>query len=281
MSILDRGDQGRPIYVSADKTPDYILISVSFFVIIAFCIFMLYLVLTSKPRTLPSTLINCAPGQCATSLYNGEKRCGGPGEVITINPSMETCNSPYTCESNLTPFAVLPDGSTSRDGVCPPNVQCRCVPKARCPEYVTALFVTASGSPYTDVNGTNTSFVQKSGESISTDGVISYSDPQLSFCAVPLAWMNRTQPGCTGSTNLDINSISVCMSSSYPCQQGTLAFIPTDPIAFDTNPVPLINTTPLSCVRGERCPEGQIAYWNKYLGGVDCAFIPQPDIIVP
>src|SRR5437764_1969228 len=103
--------------VSNDTLQQYIIVAV---IVIIFAVFFAILAYyyRNTPPPVPATQ-PCLPGQCPTNIFSGQKTC--PPDASTIlqfNPAFETCNAPFTCNSDRTPFAVLRDGSTDINGKC-------------------------------------------------------------------------------------------------------------------------------------------------------------------
>src|SRR5205814_1019420 len=131
----------------------------------------------------------------------------------------------FICDNPLTPFALQSDQSTNINGICQPNVQCRCMRNPQCPEYIQTLFSTINGNPYTSINTQRVAFVQSNtftdlSGTASTQTPIIYQNPATSFCTIPLAWTNRSQPGCGFASDMNATTITQCMNSpasQNPC----------------------------------------------------------------
>ncbi len=269
-----------------DATIDWILLAITLLILFVFWGLLIYLALTSIPTTTVTTgsgavLVNCPPGQCATNIYNGEKRCPAPTGTIVSDAGIEVCNTADRCDNDTTPYALLSDGSTDPQGLCESGVHCRCMRYPNCPSYVVTLFKATDGNPYGSVPGTRTKFQQYSsstnpntGQS-TTNTPLTYTDVSTTFCTVPLNWLPRSTPGCTFSESVDLSMIKDCMGgqtgcngSVYnPCLEGTLAFISNDSDAFVASS---IDRTPLGCVAGQHCGCGDIAIYDTKLGSVVC-----------
>jgi len=243
-------------------------------ILIVLAFFFLYFVITmgeSPTAYYGTTPIVCPVGTCATNIYNGEKRCTTSGGNVLANPKSEVCNSQFICDNPLTPFALLSDGSTTATGVCESGVTCRCLRRQQCPNYVVAIYNTINGTPFTDLNGTRTAFIQTSSSldlsgNVTSVPPLTFDNTTTTFCAVPLDFVNRSSPGCSDIQMTSAN-IASCMFNENPCIIGTLAFIPENSDTFNT---PQVETTPLSCVRGVKCASGQVAVWNKELDSLIC-----------
>lgn len=197
--------------------------------------------------------IDCSPGQCVTNIYSGIKTCPSNNEdIMSINPSIEVCNSPFVCDNPITPFAVQSDGSTNIDGICPTGVRCRCVRRQFCAEYVTAYFTAVNGNPYQPISDQRITFEQipyYNNAAGNFDQTPPLSPGDNDFCAVPREWVQQER--------------------LYPsnCLRGVLAYIPQNPSTFSRTD---LDTTPLSCVIGPQCPSESIAYWDNRVSAVRC-----------
>lgn len=296
------GERNEYVPISIDdNTPDIVLSLVVLIILIVFLGWMTYLLISSGfHRTSPGdpvssdarTNINitCAPGQCATDLFNGAKRCP-VGEIpITIDPSHQVCNSRFVCDNPLTPFALQSDQSTNINGVCEPFTECSCLKVSQCANYILSVFTTSNGNPYQTLNGQRITFPQISTYVAAAGGQtdtppIRFNNPATTFCSAPLSWMPLSNPGCNFIGTTDPNSITyedllLCMGmvngcsglQGSPCLQGTLAFLSSNPDTLTQNS---IYTTQLACVRGEPCPCDQVAIFDTSYGGIVCRSLPQ------
>lgn len=234
---------------------------------------------TQLPVRAPSRdpyLQDCPPGQCAMNLFNGEKRCPtNSKDIIQANITLEACNPRESCINGILPYAILPNGSTSLEGLCQPGVACRCTAQPSCASYISAFFETVDGNPYVSTNGQRTRFRQ---DILASDGVLPVTfNPLTTFCQVPIDWLPRSSPGCTilpgqngEGTVMTPESITECMTSeSGACLVGTLAFI-SSTSEFGAND---INRIPLACVKEKPCPIGYINIYDTSLGGIVCTKI--------
>lgn len=261
--ILDR-DEYRPIIISEDKTDFWILLIIStilIFVAWGICLILsVDSVIESNGSTLPGTEIECSPGQCATNIYSGQKRCPEQGgSIISIAPT-EVCSSQYKCDNNQLPYSVQTDGSSILSTQCPDGINCRCVSTPMCANNVTSIFETVNGNPYTNLNGQRTMFSQTQGNIL--------DNTSTQFCSVPYSWLTRSTTGCrNGDTVVEcMNAPNSCNGYSYnPCISGTLAFISTDSDSFNSSDV---DREPLSCIEGIPPPCGQIAIYDTKLGEI-------------
>lgn len=224
--------------------------------------------------------ITCSPGQCATDIRTGVKTClPDITQSITVDPAVSVCNSRFFCDNPLTPYAQLYDGSTTSSGVCDTDVMCSCLKEPYCPSYVVSLFTSSNGNPYQDVQGQKILFPQESLYVGSTGPNLNppfpLSDP-TQFCFASTSWLTLSNPGCpmfTGAMNYD--QIVYCMGGamgcsglhSTACLQGTLAMIADDSGTVTRDTVEL---STFACVRGEPCPCGTLAIFDRQFGQVVC-----------
>lgn len=282
--ILDR-DKPRPIKVTGDDTATWVIVAVSVIIIVIFWGIVLYFAVDSVPAIKTAAqsgggiLVSCPPGQCATNIYSGEKRCPPVTGTIVSDAQVEVCSSQFICDNPLLPYAVQSDQSTNQQGICETGVTCRCLSQVQCPEYVTSYFETVNGNPYVSLTGQRTQFSQSDvtqnlqTKSFSNNTPLQLTSPSIQFCTVPLLWLNRTSPGCTDESTMDATTIVNCMGGpngcsgiSYnPCIRGTLAFITDDSDAFDST---YVQRVPLACVAGEPPPCGKVAIYDTNYGGL-------------
>jgi hypothetical protein len=262
-----------------------------------FIIYLLILLLSSNFRTLTlvrgvspvtglpiddSTApeIPCLPGQCATSLFSGEKRCpSNSTDLVSINPLSEVCNERFSCTHPLTPFALQSDGSTNLQGNCEEGSTCNCLRNPQCADYILSIFSASNGNPYTTSSnsdlpffGQRLSFPQLTPQQVPP---FSYDNPGMNFCTAPLMWLPLSSPGCNFSDVLSYEELVFCMggvsgcsgSFNSPCRQGILAFITGNPQDLTQAD---INNTPLGCVRGTPCPCGRVAIYDTNSGSIVC-----------
>jgi len=253
-----------------------------------FLAWIFYLALTSPrappPEPVPATtgatvtagrvFLPCSPGQCALNLFNGVKRCPEQYGSILADAAVEVCAGEFVCDSAFAPFAVQEDGSTTYSGICPPGSPCPCSRSVRCPEYIVAGFrlqeETQKRRSYF------TQFTQIQGPPSS----IEISNPSQEFCSAPFSWLAVSSPGCPGAANGDSQSIIQCMgmplacsgATVSTCSQGTLALLPDKPLYQLTESD--LFTSQYGCVRGQPCPCGLLAVWDRQSGSVVCSKLP-------
>ena len=223
-------------------------------------------------QTIPSSgrINQCAPGQCSVNFENGEKVCPETsGSVVAFQPKYQECTSPNYCDGTTMRYAILPDGDTDPFGICPNDplsltgelTKCRCSPLSRCSRNTLSVFQAITGNPYQSLSGTNTSFTQSSTKISqgSIDGP-SISSASNTFCRIPLAWLLRSNPGCsTIPTTIDPISTSKNCVASNPCLYGTIAYIVDNPDTFSLED---LNRIPLGCVAGSPCPDIGESFYN-------------------
>lgn len=266
-----------------------ILIPLIFIIVVVIIISVVfYLLALSSFNTVKNGLsIQCAPGQCATNLQSGFKRCPtGNTDAIIAEASIEVCNSQFACDNPLTPFALQSDGSTNMFGVCSTtgDVACPCLKQAQCSEYILGLFNTNGGNPYATNNNPNNvsafggqriSFPQTTttlnGSIVTDQTPISYNNPGSNFCSIPASWLPFAGCGFITSNQITEEDIILCMNGGPPpggnfsaCNQGVLAFVTNDSSNID------INSLQLSCVRGEQCPVGKMNIYDTNLNQIVC-----------
>lgn len=289
-SILDR-DEARPIIVRGDdNTDEWIILALTVIILFVVWGIIVYLVIDSFPNIDNGSsgnteiLATCPPGQCATNIFNGEKRCPPPTGSIIYDAGTEVCNTATLCDNNSTPYAVQSDGSTNFQGICQDGANCRCFRFPTCAQYITSLFITTGGNPYGSVPGTQTTFGQSSSYTnpntgiSSTNSPLGYTDVSTSFCTIPIDWLPRSTPGCSFSESMTADSITECMGGQSsrggalfnPCLRGTLAFVTDDSDTFTADSIQRI---PLACVAADPCSCGQVAVWDTNMGGVVCKTI--------
>lgn len=227
----------------------------------------------TSPR---AQILQCEVDQCATNIQSGSKRCPEPGQKILVNPYSEVCNDRYFCNNSLTPFALQGDGSTNNYGICEEGIECPCLTKAQCPNYIVSYFSTQGGNPYTSLPGQRITFPQ----TFSNNRPIILGDYSTDFCTISSSWLPYSNPGCnfisyTDSIDPTIDDITTCMGGavgcngnySNPCLQGTLSFLTNNPDSFTADQSIY---TPLACVAGDPCPCGQVALFDTNSETIVC-----------
>lgn len=259
VSILDR-DHPRPILIPEDITPSWVLILISIILIVLFWVWIIYIIRTNPDLGTPK--IECSPGQCVTDLKTGIKDCPtDPSDIKSVDPATQVCNSPFTCESDRTPFALQSDGATNNEGVCESGVQCRCLTQPQCAYYISAYFNTRNGDPFRGIQTQRIVFEQSAAGTDSEGDFQNqppYSFPSVTtqFCAIPNEWLPRTWPPVGTPTQLG------------RCIVGAMAYLPDNPDDFDQTK---LDITPLGCVQGVPCTgSNQVAFWDNKTYRVNC-----------
>ena len=256
---------------------------------------MIYLMIDSVSRGTPETitasetLLSCPTGDCATNVFTGYKRCPtGPNETIIINPAFEVCNPQFACTNELTPFALLSDGSTDNNGICNAEVQCACLSNAQCPDYIQSTFTASNGNPFAMIGNQRISFPQMASY-ITDDNVLSNTPPFIynvntTFCLIPFSWLSFSSPGCNFIDATQPNSFTYdeflacvglsnnCNSSSTvpanPCLAGALALISDSP---DTLTIDDIYISQFGCVSGtNNCQCNETPIFDTSTGLLTC-----------
>jgi hypothetical protein len=281
--------------ISQDTTSDIIIPLIVFLVFIIFVGYIMYLLISSEFQTTntnnpvstdkrPNTSFTCPPGQCATNLFTGYKTCPAPNTSITIDPSVEVCNSPFFCDNPITPFALQSDGSTNINGTCEYNVQCPCLRNSQCPDYVLSVFTTSNGDPFQELSGQRITFpqintyVDNSNRISSSIPPIQFNNPATNFCSVSISYLPLSNPGCNFIENINdmsYDDLLFCMGgqlgcsgfNNSPCLQGSLALITNNPDSVSKD---MLRTYQYGCVRGKPCPCGQISLFDTNYGNIVC-----------
>lgn len=261
-SILGTGTV-TPVFVGSQISTLVIVLAIVFVIVvlIGVALYLTFTDYTTNGVRGTTVRFKCAPGQCITNLFSGEKICPQDANaVLTTDPATEVCNSRFTCENTLTPYAEQIDGSTDPLGNCPEGVECRCLRKPRCGNHILTSFSTLGGNPYLPLEGQlltfkqNTSYVATvtdSNGNLSSTLIaappLELSNPKTDFCSVPVAWKPRLNP--------------------RKCVRGVLAYLPDDPLNFD------FDNTSLGCVpRGTECPDGDIEVWDPRVNFQVCTY---------
>lgn len=243
-----------------DDTADIVLPLLSIIIVLFFIAIILWLIFKNPAPDIVKkngkVYLSCEPGQCVTNIFTGVKTCSDNNtQTLLYDPEYQTCNSQYTCESQVTPFAVQIDGSTNISGVCPEGVVCRCLREPQCATEITVPFQSQNGNPYQSIVGQTTTFsqvygyVDKNGDVLPNQPVKIPRDQSSNvFCSISNDWLPRIWP--------------------KECAIGTLAYYPNNPSNFN---LAKANITPLACVIGESCSlPTETAVWDSRIGQVFC-----------
>lgn len=287
-SILDRD---APLYGSSttittvtgsETTSQYVIAAISLILILAFCCWIMYNMSADPPTT--QAYFQCPAGQCATNIYNGEKRCPlDPTIRVTYDAAFETCNSKFTCESKLTPYALLSNGATSELGICETNTVCRCLSRPQCPIETMVIFDMIQGSTYLQDNNTSRAIFAQIplGSQGDIGSPFTFDSTSSQFCAIKANHLNRVTPGSCSFANpnqITVTEMRTCLQRN-PCLVGVMAFHPTDINSFrlSASNTDAIYSVPVTCVPGYRPPNGgsvcgglTVPVWDPTKGQVVC-----------
>lgn len=260
-----------------DQTAQYVLVAVSLLLIIGFWVWIMY----SFKQTAPTAAVylKCGKGLCATNIYNGEKRCPQNDNIaLAYSPAYETCNSKTTCESTLTPYALLSDGSTNELGACESGQTCRCLAKPQCPIETMVIFQLANGDTYLRNSATSRALFVQAPISFqgNTGQPFTFDDPNTQFCAIKSYHLDRIAPGACRFAipdNPSLSEIRSCLNAN-PCMVGVLAFHPANISTFNLSST-AITTVPVACVTGKPvCPSTAISVWDRSKAALTCLDVP-------
>jgi len=282
-----------PIILNGEIISPYIIVLIFLIVFLLFWCWIASIVAIEPPTG--ELLIACPAGQCATNVYNGEKRCPqNDTDVVLSDPAFEVCNSKYVCENKRTPFAVQSDGSTNNRGICEPNNICRCLTYATCGTQSTVLFSVINGSLYATDASSRFSFEQTALQTDFGTSNISYENSNTNFCSIKASSLNRLSPGACNFSDSDFNNTNgtvyvatECINSN-PCVRGVMAFNSSNPSNLEVNGIGLneVRNIPVTCVNtyiscddvGTPCPDNvcpveYVPYWDQRFLLVKCAKI--------
>jgi len=252
-----------PVFVPENKTPQYIMIAVSLFLIISFWTLIFY-VYKNTPGANASTIFYeiCSPGKCAINIKTGEKRClTDPSVSVVFNQGYEVCSSPTICDNKKLPFALLSDGSVDLHGNCEPGIVCRCTNKISCPTYITTKFDMNNGTRYlSEVSAQRYTLQQNSISDRNTLGWtgISVENVNTQLCHISPTNLFRLSPNTFECSSVDqynptSSSIQTCINSN-PCIDGVLAVV-TLTKSSDNFSVTSLENSVLACVPGISCTD--------------------------
>lgn len=220
----------------------------------------------------------CSPGQCAVDNSTGEKICPtNPSARQPYDIMTQHCSDKYNCTSNTYRYAILSDGSTDAFGQCDDGVPCRCSSRPRCARYITSIFQTVSGNPYTSSSAQFNQIEADIGKSTIDGPAISSNAISSSFCEIPSTWLFRSVPGCgavpPGLTTF--SSLKSCFASN-PCLYGTPAYVTDDIDSFTSEsltriPVACVNGSPNECINDPLDPTTfNVPVYDTNYGGIVC-----------
>ena len=217
-------------------------IIISIIVILSLSFYVWITDVSKNTTAVTKTFLSCQVGECATNIYNGEKRCSANSAIsVVYDPTFEVCNSMYSCDNTVTPYAVNTDGSTNIFGICDSDAQgnplpCRCVSTKYCAtEVLNKINQIIPGTVETTGIGSS---------SITTPQTF-YQVPYDSdgLCGIKPIHLDRMSPRTKECTfNLQDNPSPLELYRalvSNPCDVGVLAFhtSPFDIRQYATLPV--------------------------------------------
>lgn len=258
-----------------DSTGYVIIYGFSLIIFLVILIVFIYYIAKSKGSTVEISINPCAIGECATSLYSGEKRC--PSDTtsqIYYNPSFEVCNKKFACDNPITPYQISTDGGTSNTACTGTNI-CGCSVYPKCPFYAQVAFL-SNGTEFYQLASFNKS-IYPNPTKAKVDQLI-YSIPPIIMqksetneaqytCNVSFDNMKYSTPGC-GSEDSPLDCMNKNTSTiGNPCIRGLLAYVVDDSSTF--NPTATDNT--MMCVSGETvCPENNYYVFDKMTNTLQC-----------
>jgi hypothetical protein len=215
-----------------------------------------------KKDVLGPTLFNCPPGSCPTNILTGVKRCPKDDKTImSAYLEYEVCNKPYTCDNNITPYAIRSDLSTDQNGVCDLGIQCRCSSKPSCPYYTSTVFTVVNGNPY---DSSSQYYFQQ-------QNYLQDDKPSDSFCTLSFLNAGRAFDYC----NIDYSSIqkaketfASCSSNASACLNGQLVIYPNDPDHYKDEKLFSYDIACLNIINP--CLPNQLPVYNKNIGLIEC-----------
>lgn len=259
------GEEGKTYLVKTSGTNTGIGVAIlAAIIIFAFYFWLTYAsadsIIMEQKLVAASTTLLCPTGQCPTDMVTGEKICPPSDQQYAYNPLTQVCSNPTSCSGTF-PYAIRADGSTNPLGVCDRDpitnelLNCRCAQQSACGDYITSLFQSISGNPYTSLEGTRSAFSQATRSdyggtvNLNMGNTMQFTTPNTTFCEVPLTWVLRSDPGCSSVATADPDLIPYLCMNLNPCLQGTLAYIVDDSTGFST--ADLYNK-PVACISAPR-----------------------------
>ena len=261
-------------------TSEYTLISVTIILISIFWCWIMYMLYKNPPS--PKYYLTCNPGQCATNIFNGEKRCADDETVAVLyDPLFEVCNSKYVCDNNQTPYAVYSDGSTDDLGICEVGNICRCVKKPQCSTDTLVTFTAKNDvSSQFSASGSRLIYEQNGFPTQGYTGVpLIYNNYNTQDCMINISYFNIVVPRTYQCSNWvgvypTMAEAMACINSN-PCIVGRLAFKPSNLFGFTLDPTS-ITTTPTSCMPdynsldSKICSSSKAPVWDPSTSTIKC-----------
>jgi hypothetical protein len=282
-SILGR-ERYSPIITKGTDTVRYVIVAITLIFILLFWLWVFGKLEQNSPR--PTYFLQCPVGKCATSIFNGEKRClDDESASVVYDPTFEVCNSRGACENKRTKYAVQEDGSTNNTGVCPTNTRCRCLEKPRCPRDAIVTFSSLNGilRGGLNANSSNLTVIKQNPQLVQGNSGIplDYEDPITQSCSVKPIYLNRLSPRtkqCNYGENYTYNEVLACIKSE-PCTMGRIVFKPFSfedykfKIPYGSSFIPNMSA-PVACVSERKglpiCGEDEVPVWNYIQGSIIC-----------
>lgn len=242
------------------KMDDSLAIFIAICFIIAIVVIWIGSIIYQDPplnNTTTSVMRQCLPGQCVVNSYSGVKRCpNNKSELLSANISYELCSSEFVCDNPSASLSVDDRGVAIGGSTCPSGVSCQCLSGQYCGPNIMSYFI-----PFWSSQDPLVKYGQKTSVT-DTLGNIHYTPPY---------YIASTGGSCTISPTLYANG----SLNTGSCLFGTLAYFPKAGSTVGGL------TTPLACVRGSPCPNGQglTAVWDPITEKITCQHI-QGSVIV-
>lgn len=238
-----------------DKTTEYLILFFALFLIILIWAGILYKS-TYFGEGQTKALATCAPGDCPTNRFSGEKRCNkNKSLALPYDPIYEVCNPSNQCTAVETPYAVQSNGSTNLDGNCDVD-GCQCTTKLYTPSFIESIFNLQTGVMNMTTGVQNMSLTQTPNPYVGEGNnvPINYSNPAVQFWEIGLGnlafltpnicsdlFSSSSDPDPTRATAME------CINRN-PCLSGRLSYIPSNSTAFMGFSYNNLETTGLGCV---------------------------------
>jgi hypothetical protein len=238
-----------------DKTTEYLILFIALFLIILIWAGILYKS-TYFGEGQTKALLTCAPGDCPTNRFSGEKRCNKNKSLpLQYDPIYEVCNPSNACTAIETPYAVQSNGSTSLSGTCDVD-GCQCITQLYTPSFIESIFNLQYGAVSSNTGVQNMVLTQTPNPYVGEGNnvPINYTDPSSQFWQI--GWGNLaflTPNICSdllssSSDPTPDNSTALECINRNPCLAGRLSYIPQDSSAFVDFSSQNLQTTGLGCV---------------------------------
>lgn len=186
--------------------------------------------------------ITCRPGECVTDITTGLKRCPADDAQLYFDPVRETCNAPFTCSSNRTPYAMDENFATLSSRHCNKGIMCFCKSKPQCQTDLSSVFI---------VSGTD---ADPSVVSVVNDDNLYVPPSSTLLCQLPGQLASRGLQ-CTAGTADQIFDCFNGGHAQYKCIKGVVAQI-TDR-GHDK-----FGMKELVCLDRSQCPDGKLLHYD-------------------